>query len=78
MERFSLENTTLLEGLLKFLFTNITSLFSINSYYRAVKQNFPVSRCFQRNNSPLSLFHQGNWLFFFFAFVFLFFKGSEG
>ena len=44
MERFSLENTTLLEDLLKFLFTNITSLFSINSYYRAVKQNFPVSR----------------------------------
>ena len=44
IERFSLENTTLLEDLLKFLFTNITSLFSINSYYRAVKQNFPVSR----------------------------------
>jgi len=43
-ERFSLENTVFLKELLKFLFTNITSLFSINSYFKAIKQLLPISR----------------------------------
>lgn len=44
VERFSLKNTLLLKEILKFLFTNITSLFSINSYFRTIKQTMPVSR----------------------------------
>lgn len=44
LERFSMENTALLEDMLKFLLTNIASPFSINSYYKAIKQNLPVSR----------------------------------
>jgi predicted AAA+ superfamily ATPase len=43
-ERFSLENTDLLQEILKYLFTNITSLFSVNAYYRSIKQTMSVSR----------------------------------
>ena len=43
-ERFSIENTVLLKEILKFFFTNITSFFSINSYYKTIKQILPVSR----------------------------------
>lgn len=43
-ERFSIENMQLLFDLLKFLFTNIANLMSINSYYHSVKQSLPVSR----------------------------------
>ncbi len=43
-ERFSIENMQLLFDLLKFLFTNIANLLSINSYYHSVKQSLPVSR----------------------------------
>ncbi len=43
-DRFSLRNTEVLFSLLKYILTNVTSLFSVNSYYNIVKQNFPVSR----------------------------------
>lgn len=43
-ERYSLDNLDMLKDLLKFLFTNIVSAFSINSYYKSIKQNIPVSR----------------------------------
>jgi hypothetical protein len=43
-DRFSLKNLSLLRKLLKYLFTNITSLFSVNSYYRSIKQVMSVSR----------------------------------
>lgn len=43
-ERFSLENMSLLKDLLKFLFTNITSCFSVNSYYNLAKQKISLSR----------------------------------
>lgn len=43
-ERFSLENTGLLRDILKYFFTNITGLFSVNSFYKSIKQNQPVSR----------------------------------
>ena len=41
-ERFSLENTGLLRDILKYFFTNITGLFSVNSFYKSIKQNQPV------------------------------------
>lgn len=44
LERFSLENSELLKDLLKYLFTNITSLFSGNSYHKSIKQYIPSSR----------------------------------
>ena len=43
-ERFSLDNSALLKDLLNYLLTNITSLFSVNSYYTLTKQKLPVSR----------------------------------
>jgi len=43
-ERFSLENTQFLKEFLKYLFTNICTLFSVNSYYKTVKQTLPISR----------------------------------
>lgn len=44
VDRFSIANTTLLKDILKFLFTNIISYFSINSYYKTIKQSKAVSR----------------------------------
>jgi len=43
-ERFSLKNTQLLRELLKYLFTNVCSFFSIHSYYKTVKQIYSLSR----------------------------------
>lgn len=43
-DRFSVKNTELLKELLKYSFTNITTLFSVNSYYKNIKQLLPVSR----------------------------------
>jgi len=43
-ERFSLGNLAVLREILKFLATNISSLFSINSYYKTAKQIMAVSR----------------------------------
>ena len=43
-ERFSMDNTALLKDILEYLFTNITSLFSVHSYYKNAKQSIPVSR----------------------------------
>lgn len=43
-ERFSLTNSAMLVDLLKNLFTNITTLFSVNTYYKSIKQNMAVSR----------------------------------
>ncbi len=44
IERYNIENRQLLIGLLKFMLTNIGNLFSINSYYRLVKQKMRVSK----------------------------------
>lgn len=43
-ERFSVRNTLLLKNLAKFLLTNMTSIFSINSYYKTVSKEMPVSK----------------------------------
>jgi predicted AAA+ superfamily ATPase len=44
VERFSIRNTSLLKGLASYLLTNISNLFSVNSYYKAVKKNTQVSK----------------------------------
>ncbi|MCD6496243.1 MAG: ATP-binding protein [Candidatus Aenigmarchaeota archaeon] len=43
-ERFSIRNTMILRRLTKFLLTNISSPFSINAYYKALKQETRVSK----------------------------------
>ncbi len=43
-ERFSIENTELLRDILKYLFTNVASLFSVNGYHKNIKQTIPSSR----------------------------------
>lgn len=44
VDRFSIRNTILLKDLLKFLITNISTPFSVNAYYRAVKKNLAVGK----------------------------------
>ncbi|HIH92543.1 TPA: ATP-binding protein [Methanosarcina acetivorans] len=44
VERFSIRNTTLLKVLTKYLVTNIGNLFSVTSYYKAIKQDQEVSK----------------------------------
>jgi predicted AAA+ superfamily ATPase len=60
-ERFSLENVALLKELLKFLLANITSNFSVNSYFNALKQKLPVSR--DTIYSYLSHIEEGQYFF---------------
>ena len=43
-DRYSIENTYLIKDLLKSLFTNISSYFSVNSYFKATAQRMPLSR----------------------------------
>ena len=43
-DRFSLKNTVLLKDLLRYLFTNFTKEFSVNSYFKLLKNNMPISR----------------------------------
>lgn len=44
IERFSVRNTSLLKRLSKFLITNLSSPFSINAYYNAIKNEIKVSK----------------------------------
>lgn len=44
VERFSIRNIRLLKMLSKYLITNISSIFSINSYYKTIKQETKVSK----------------------------------
>lgn len=44
VERFSIRNTLMLKALSKFLITNISSSFSISSYYRSLKLETRVSK----------------------------------
>ncbi|MCG7850181.1 MAG: ATP-binding protein [ANME-2 cluster archaeon] len=44
VERFSIRNTSLLKSLVKFLITNIGTTFSVNSYYKNIKQDMPVGK----------------------------------
>lgn len=44
VERFSIRNTALLKNLTKFLITNISTVFSINAYYRAVSKEMAVGK----------------------------------
>jgi len=44
VERFSVRNTVLLKNLAKFLITNISTLFSINAYYRAVSKEIAAGK----------------------------------
>ncbi len=44
VERFSIRNTRLLKMLTKYLITNISSIFSINSYYNSTKKEMKVSK----------------------------------
>ena len=44
VERFSIRNINLLKMLSKYLITNVSSKFSINSYYKSLKQETKVSK----------------------------------
>lgn len=44
IERFSVKNTELLKEILRYFFTNITSLFSVNAYHKSIRQALPSSR----------------------------------
>jgi uncharacterized protein len=44
MERYSLENSEFLKELLKFLFSNVSSYFTVNAYFNSIKQVLPLSR----------------------------------
>lgn len=44
VERFSIRNIRLLKMLSKYLISNISSIFSINSYYKTIKQETKVSK----------------------------------
>jgi uncharacterized protein len=44
VERFSIRNTRLLKILTKYLITNISSIFSINSYYNTTKKEMKLSK----------------------------------
>lgn len=43
-DKFSIKNTDLLKYLLKFLFTNMAKEFSVNSYYKSIKDQMSVSK----------------------------------
>ncbi|MFH1454600.1 MAG: DUF4143 domain-containing protein [Armatimonadota bacterium] len=62
-ERFSIENTQLLRELLKFLFTNAASLFSVNSYFKSVKQLMPSSR--QTLSNYIAFIEETDYVFLF-------------
>ena len=44
IERYRLRNLPLMRDLIRFLFTNIGSRFSLESYFRSIKQNYPASK----------------------------------
>jgi hypothetical protein len=44
VERFSIRNTVLLKNLTKFLITNLSTIFSINAYYRSVSKEMAVGK----------------------------------
>nr|MDA3854765.1 ATP-binding protein [Candidatus Woesearchaeota archaeon] len=44
IERYNIRNIILIKSLLKFLFSNISKEFSINSYYNSIKDELRVSR----------------------------------
>jgi len=44
VERFSIRNTTLLKNIVKFLITNLSNVFSINAYYRAISKEMAVGK----------------------------------
>lgn len=60
-ERYSLENLDLLKDLFKSLFNNMACLFSVNSYYKASKQNLSVSR--QTISEYLAFIQETDYLF---------------
>lgn len=60
-ERFSVDNTDMLKDLLKFLFTDITSCFSVNSYYKLARQRIPLSR--DTISSYLSYIEESQYFF---------------
>lgn len=44
VDRFSVKNTNLLKELIRYLLTNCTKEFSVNSYFKFIKNSIPVSR----------------------------------
>lgn len=44
VERFSIRNITLLKNLVKFLITNISTTFSVNSYFKTIKKDTAVGK----------------------------------
>lgn len=44
VERFKIKNQNILRELIKYLFTNMATLFSLNSFWRWIKQTYPVSK----------------------------------
>ncbi len=44
VERFAIRNTTLLKSLSKYLLTNLSNLFSITAYHKAISKEMPVGK----------------------------------
>jgi hypothetical protein len=44
IERYSIKNQSLVRELIKFLVTNTASLFSLNAFYKWIKQTYPVTK----------------------------------
>jgi len=44
VERYNIKNQPLLRELIKFLATNIASIFSVNAFYKWIKQKYPVTK----------------------------------
>lgn len=62
IERFSLADSFLMKEILKYFFTNITSLFSVNSFCKIMQQNISVSR--QTISDYLNFIQETNYFFF--------------
>lgn len=44
VERYRIKNQSLIRELIKYLTTNIASLFSLNAFYKWIKQSYPVTK----------------------------------
>jgi len=44
VERYTIRNVNFLKALIKYLLTNVSTLFSVNSYYKSVSKEYKVSR----------------------------------
>jgi len=44
IERYNIRNLTLIKTMIKYLLTNVSSLFTVNSYYNSIKKEFSVKK----------------------------------